>query len=113
MQRVRVLACLVLAGSALFTVFAGNAAEGLRGGVGMRGGIIEAVPQRVVLPAPDLPTVEEKAEAVRTQPVTVAPVHAEMAGTEAKVEGCGDGSGAETKLDMMENSAIWGHCGSQ
>ena len=77
-------------------------------------GIIEA--QRIVIPAPDdddvSPQVEHSVEAPSSQGKRL-PMKAEMAVADVRSKDCADGSGAETRLGMMQRMSIHGHCGAR
>jgi hypothetical protein len=107
-RRVRLLACVVLIGSALMTVFASSVAEGEHGGGGIHGGIVTAVPQRVVLPAPARSPVAHRSTAATGS--ATEPVRARMAFAEIKTSDCTGEPGSESKLGMMEHTAMWSHC---
>jgi hypothetical protein len=77
-------------------------------------GIIKA--QRIVIPAPDdddvSPRVERSVEAPSSQGKAL-PVKAEMAVADVRSKDCGDGSGAESRLGLMQRMSIHGHCGTR
>lgn len=105
----RVIASLVLLASGFTLVFATNTATGEPGTEPV--GLI--TPQRITLPAPedDGPSVkaEQSVEAPSSQGKSL-PMKAETAVTDARSQECGDGSGAETRLGLMQRTSIHGHC---
>ena len=108
-RTIRVVACLALLVSALTLLLATNPARGEPGTE--RAGIIKA--QRIVVPAPDnesvSPKVEESVEAPSSQGKSL-PERADGAVVDVNMQECGDGSGAEARLGMMQRMSIHGHC---
>ena len=105
---VRLLMCAVGAAAVVATVLAPSVANGELG----TSSSAQVVPQRIVLPAPEPATPAVQVVQQRVATTRSAPVRAEMAGTEVATRDCAGSAGAETKLGMLENSAVWGHCGS-
>ena len=71
----------------------------------------QVVPQRIVLPAPEPAAVVMPVDrAVKAATMRREPIVVDMAGTDVTTRGCAGASGAETRLGMLENSAVWGHC---
>lgn len=105
---VRIILTLVAFVSSLSVLLATNTAAG-QPGTGP--GIIET--QRVVIPAADdddvSPRVERSVEA-RSSQGKALPVKAEMAVTDVRSKSCADGSGAESRLGLMQQMSIHGHC---
>ncbi len=100
----RLSVCVALCAAIVATVLAPSVASGERGI--SRGAPV--VPQRVVLPAPETALPAPSAERAAT--MGREPVRAEMAGVDVTTRRCVGASGAETKLGLLENSAVWGHC---
>ena len=103
----RLLMCAAGCAAIVATVLTPSVASGERG----RSSDAQVVPQRIVLPAaaPATPVLPVE-RAVKAATMRREPIRAEMAGTEVTTRDCAGASGAETKLGMLENSAVWGHC---
>jgi hypothetical protein len=74
-------------------------------------GSTDVRPQVITVPVSKAPAELPRAAHGPTR-VVDEPVRAKLAVTDAAVRDCIGEPGAETKLGMMENSAIWGHCGT-
>lgn len=105
----RIVGCLAVLVSALTLLLASNPARSQPGTE--PAGIIKA--QRVVVPAPDdesvSPQVEQSVEARSSQGMSL-PKRAETAVTDVRMQECRNGSGAETRLGLMQHTSLHGHC---
>jgi hypothetical protein len=108
-RTIRVIASVASLVCALMLLLATSTASGAPGTT--TSGIVKA--QRIVIPAPDdddvSPQVERTVEAPSSQGKGL-PVKAEMAVTDVRSQDCADGSGAESRLGLMQRMSIHGHC---
>ena len=108
---VRVLVALVSFVAALSLLLTTHTASGQPG---TSAGIVKA--QRIVIPAPDdddvSPRVQRSVDA-RSSQGTALPMKAEMAVADVRSKDCADGSGAESRLGLMQRMSIHGHCGTR
>jgi hypothetical protein len=100
--------CAAGCAAVIAVVLAPSVASGERG----TSSSAQVVPQRIVLPAPAAAPVLPVDRAVKAATMRREPIRVDMAATEVTTRDCAGASGAETKLGMLERSAVWGHCDS-